>query len=279
MPQGNPLQKYFRQPKIYVSFPSQGSYYPPNSFSGNSSNAPIFGMTGMDEILMKTPDALFNGESTVKVIESCCPYVKDAWKMPSIDVDYILIAIRIATYGNEMDVSHRCPNCQSVNDYSINLNTVLSYLQNQTYDGKIEIGDLVITIRPLTYEEVTRFNVENYKLQKMLYQLSKLESSGNEEQTLQKQDDIYKRIAEMQIELFEISIENVQLPDVKVEDFEMISEWIRNSDKESYKKIKEKLEFNKRQWDIPQQDVQCPECSYASKIQINMDQANFFARG
>lgn len=279
MVQGNPLQKYFRQPKIYVALPSKGVYYTDGSFNGNSANVAVFGMTGMDEILMKTPDALFSGESSVKVIESCCPAIKDAWKMPSIDVDCLLVAIRIATYGNEMEVGHRCPNCQSYNDYTIDLNKVLGYLSEQTYDGKIHIGDLTITIRPLIYQEVTKFNVENYKLQKMLYQLSKLENSGNEEQTLQTQDDIYKRIAEMQIELFEISIENVQLPDVVVDDMEMIAEWIRNSDKEFYKKIKEKLEANKRQWDIPEQDVECPECNHQSKIIITMDQSSFFAKG
>lgn len=279
MAQGNPLQKYFRQPKIYIALPSKGAYYDENSLVGSSDNVPIFGMTGMDEILMKTPDALFNGESTVKVVESCCPYIKDAWQMPSIDVDCLLISIRIATYGNEMDVTHRCPNCQSYNDYSIDLGQVLAYLSEQTYDCRISIGELTLTLRPLKYEEVTRFNVENYKLQKMLYQLSKVEASGNEEQTLKTQDDIYKRIAEMQVELFEISIVNVQVPDGLVTDKEMISEWIRNSDKDFYKKIKEKLEANKRQWDIPEQDVECPECKHQSKIVLTMDQANFFGKG
>lgn len=279
MTQVNPLQKYFRQPKIYIALPSKGVFYTQDDFQGNSANVPIFGMTGMDEILMKTPDALFNGESTVKVIESCCPYIKNAWNIPSIDVDCLLVAIRIATYGNEMDVTHRCPNCQSMNDYTIDLGQIMAYLSAQNYDGKIDIGDLIISIRPLKYSEVTKFNVENYKLQKMLYQLSKMESSGNEEQTLQTQDDIYKRIAEMQIELFEISIENVQLPEVLVNDPEMISEWLRNSDKEFYRKIKEKLESNKRQWDLPERDVECPECKHQSKITITMDQANFFARG
>lgn len=279
MSQGNPLQKYFRQPKIYIDLPSKGIYYDAGSLTGSNNNIPIFGMTGMDEILMKTPDALFNGESTVKVVESCCPHIKDAWKMPSIDVDCLLIAIRIATYGANMDVVHRCPNCQSLNDYTVDLNKILGYLSEQNFDGKISIDELTITIRPLKYEEVTRFNVENYKLQKMLYQLSKLESSGNEEQTLKTQDDIYKRISEMQVELFETSIETIQIPDGVVSDPKLISEWIRNCDKDFYKQIKQKLESNKRQWDIPEQDVECPECSHKSKIVITMDQANFFDRG
>jgi hypothetical protein len=61
-------------------------------------------MTTKDEITLKTPDALLNGQGVVNVIESCCPAIKDAWAMPSIDVDATLIAIRIASYGNQMDL-------------------------------------------------------------------------------------------------------------------------------------------------------------------------------
>ena len=42
--------------------------------------------------MMKTPDALVNGETTVEVIQSCMPNIKDAWKIPVIDLDVILIA-------------------------------------------------------------------------------------------------------------------------------------------------------------------------------------------
>ena len=50
----------------------------------------------VDEIIFKTPDALFNGEATVRVVESCCPYIKDAKDMPSIDVDALLVAIHLS---------------------------------------------------------------------------------------------------------------------------------------------------------------------------------------
>jgi hypothetical protein len=50
----NPLQQYFRQPKIFINLPSQGVYNKPGSIQGEVSNMPVFGMTGMDEILMKT---------------------------------------------------------------------------------------------------------------------------------------------------------------------------------------------------------------------------------
>ena len=100
----NPLQKYFRQPKVFISLPSKGLFYPEGALQGDHNNAPIFGMTGMDEIIFKTPDALFNGEATVKVVESCCPYIKDAKDMPSIDVDALLVA---GTYTHMPSMQYR----------------------------------------------------------------------------------------------------------------------------------------------------------------------------
>jgi hypothetical protein len=69
----NPLQQYFRQPKIFINLPSQGIYSKEGSIQGEVNNMPVYGMTGMDEIIVKTPDALLSGESTVKVVQSCCP--------------------------------------------------------------------------------------------------------------------------------------------------------------------------------------------------------------
>ena len=71
----NPLKQYFRQPKIYITLPSKGVFYSPDDISGLFENIPIYGMTGMDEIILKTPDALMSGESTVKIVQSCCPTI------------------------------------------------------------------------------------------------------------------------------------------------------------------------------------------------------------
>ncbi len=275
----NPLQRYFRQPKIYISLPSKGLFYAPGALQGDYNNVPIFGMTGMDEIFMKTPDALFNGEATVKVIESCCPYVKDGFGIPSIDVDALLVAIRIATYGNSMDVTHTCPSCSTENEFEVNLQTILDYLTNLTFDGVIQIDDLKITIRPLHYKEITKFNMENYKLQKMLYQLGKAETLGDEEAVKKVEDEIYKRISEMQVELFITSIDSVQLPEGIVDDPEQIAEFIQNSDRAFFKRIKDKLETNKETWSLPKQHVKCTNCGHESEAEITLDQANFFDKG
>jgi len=110
VPSTNPLKNYFRQPKLFLSLPSKGKYYPEGSLEvSESGEYPVFSMTAKDELSLKTPDALINGQSTVDVIQSCIPSIKNAWKMPSLDLDAALIAIRIATYGEMMTVSTKVP--------------------------------------------------------------------------------------------------------------------------------------------------------------------------
>jgi C4-type Zn-finger protein len=178
-----------------------------------------------------------------------------------------------------MELTHTCPQCSTENEFVVNLGKVIEYFNSISFDGKIKIDDLTINIRPLKYSEITRFNMENYKLQKMLYQLSTAENAGDDEQMKKIQDDIYKRISEMQIELFLTSIENVQIGNDTVDDPAMIDEWLKNSDREFFKRIKDKLEANKAQWDMPKQDIKCSSCGHESKVEVTLDQSNFFVRG
>ena len=102
----NPLKKYFRQPKIYLKLPSGGEFYNSNELDmPENSEVPVYPMTAKDELLFKTPDALINGQATVDVIKSCIPNIRNPWSMPSIDMDAVLIAIRLATYGEKMTIS------------------------------------------------------------------------------------------------------------------------------------------------------------------------------
>ena len=42
-------------------------------------------------------------------IKSCVPNLKDPWKMVNYDTDTILLAIRLATYGETMDLNFIVP--------------------------------------------------------------------------------------------------------------------------------------------------------------------------
>jgi hypothetical protein len=78
-------------------------------------------MTAKDELAFKTPDALLNGQAMVDVIQSCFPNIKNAWVAPMVDLDTIMIAIRLATYGEKMPFTHKVPGTDEEVEYEIDL--------------------------------------------------------------------------------------------------------------------------------------------------------------
>ncbi len=271
----NPLQKYFRQPKLSVGLPSKGIFAAPDTINGDPSHLTVFAMTGMDEILLKTPDALFTGESTVKVIESCCPSIKDGWSVSSIDLDHLLIAIRIATYGNTMTLEHTCANCGTENEYDVDLGPMIDHFDQSEYKSNVEMGEITIKLRPLTYKEMTFYNLENFKLQKQLIQAAQNFDNEENQKTI---NSLYAQVADIQTQMLMSSVEKVIIPDGVVDNQQYIKEWLANSETEMFEKIKECIEENRKHWKIPSVPVQCTNCGTAANLEITMDQANFFVR-
>jgi hypothetical protein len=270
----NPLQQYFRQPKIYVRLPSLGVYNKPGSIDGNVENMPVSGMTGMDEILLKTPDALISGDSTVKVIQSCCPGIKDAWDVSNLDIDALLVAVRNATYGNNLEVVNTCKNCGALSDYDIDLGKILDHFSSCSYDAKVIVGDLTIKLRPLTYKEVTNFNLENFTIQK---RLAKTIDMDNEDEKQKMLTEVFKELGLLQNKVFIAGVEQVETPAGVVNEYAYIKEWLENTDRSTFEALKDHITKNNQVWKIPPYPCKCNECGHEDTFTIEMDQANFFA--
>jgi hypothetical protein len=270
----NPLKKYFRQPKVYVGLPSGGIYNKPGTIIDDPSNMAIFGMTGMDEILLKTPDALLSGEGTVKVIESCCPTIKDAWDLSLLDLDLLLTAIRIATFGNSMSVTHTCPHCKSINDYDIDLGNIINHYNNCKYDNKVVLKDISLLIKPLTYRDWTKYQLKNFNVQRQLQQAINLNS---EEEQAKIVTELFEQVSAMQNELMMLQIDTVQTPDASVNQREFIEEWLVNAESTIFDSIKVHIEQNREAWAMPKISVNCDNCGETNHVQVNLDQSNFFA--
>ena len=136
----NPLRQYFRRPAVHIKLPSNGRYYDSTVIEmPESGELPVFPMTAIDDITAHTPDALFNGSAVTDIIKSCIPNIKDPWKINSIDLDAILIAIRNASGDGKMDVESTCPKCNSTFPYSINLMAILSQIKSGNYNDSLQV--------------------------------------------------------------------------------------------------------------------------------------------
>jgi hypothetical protein len=271
----NPLQQFFRQPKVYIKLPSRAAYAAPGSFQGDPANVPVYGMTGMDEIVLKTPDSLLSGESTVQVIESCIPAVKDAWEVSIMDINVIFAALRIATFGNAMSVVHTCSKCTSENEYDLDLSKIIEYFTTVQYDNKVVLKDLVIRIRPLTYRQSTDFNLRNFRLQQKLRQTDEIQDRTQQQQII---NDLFKELSIIQSDLYKASVESVEVADKVVTEGSFINEWLNNCDKSIYDAIKAQIEANREQLKNPTYPVKCDSCGTEVNLSVELDQSNFFER-
>jgi hypothetical protein len=271
----NPLAQYFRQPKLYIKLPSQGRFYPPDSLdvSTNGEYA-VYAMTAKDELMFKTPDALLTGQSTVEVIKSCVPAIVDPWKMPTLDVDAVLMAIRIATYGENMEIESNCPACQAENAYEVDINKWLAVLSNIDYVSEIKFDPLTIHIRPYTYQEITKTSLKQFEQQRIFAVIN--DEKMSDEEKLKLFGESFVKITALTVDIVAGCIDHIDTPDGTVDDQEMIKEFVNNASKELFEKISNHVTAMKNRNDLKPIDAKCTACSHEFKVPITMDQANFF---
>lgn len=278
MNQTNPLRQYFRQPTIYVRLPSGGKNYPPGTLNMPATGElPVYPMTAIDEITYRTPDALFNGQATVNVIQSCVPDIKDGWAVPSIDVDTLLIAIRIATYGHDMPFETACPKCKHESERSIDLRLVLDSLRAADYSKTIRTGDIEIYFKPLNYKNINDNNALQYENQKLLNLLP--DSDVPEPEKLSALSDALKKITDITINALSQSIATIKTPQALVSEPEFIQEFLTNCDRQVFNKIRDFIVDLKTQSEMQPLKITCDQCQHEYEQAITLDMASFFASG
>lgn len=151
----NPLLRYYRIPKLYTKLPSGMRWYTGlNVNTSVNQEIAIYPMSALDHITIKTPDALLNGEAMLNVIKNCVPDFPDPKQLVEPDINTIILAIRIATIGNTLEMDATCPNCQHENHYGIDLQPIL---ETQTYiDDPCEINfdnELKVFLRPYNMQQ------------------------------------------------------------------------------------------------------------------------------
>ena len=272
----NPLKQYFRQPAIYIKLPSQGKYYSPDALNPSiTGEYPVYPMTAIDEITYRTPDAMFNGQATVNVIQSCVPDIKNAWQTPAMDMDTLLVAIRVASYGHEMEFSSQCPACQATSERSLDLRLVLDSLQAPDYSQCIKHGDMEIFLKPMTYKNLTDNSQMQYENQKLLQMLPGSETTESDK--INAMGAALLKITEVTIKALSQSVAMVKTPTAMVSEPEFIEEMLNNCDRTLFNQIRDQIIALKNVAEMKPLHLACDECNHEYDQQLTMDMSSFFA--
>ena len=274
MSENNPLKQYFRRPSIYFKLPSGGAYYksdvvdiPPNG------ELPVYPMTAIDEMTVRTPDGLFNGAAVVELVKSCVPNIIDPWKLNNVDLDAVIVAIKAASGDGSMTIGSECPSCKEQNEYEINLLPILAKSVFVDYTDTLKVRELEIKFRPLIYAETNKNGLDQFKIQKTLMTLNDYEDNDEKSKLM---SDTLLQLNDLITHIVADTIDYIQTPEVRVTEKAFIIEFLNNCDRESGTLIREKSVELRSKNELDPVGIKCPSCQHEYKQKIELNVTDFF---
>lgn len=210
----NPLINTLRTrvPGETFRLPSGGLFYSNGELADDVKNGEVhvYPMTTVDEITLKSPDKLLSGDSVLEVIKRCVPQVHKPECLLSKDVDYLMICLRLMSYGETVEVNyqHNCKEAK-MHTYQSELRPFVKTakpIDPTTKDIAFKVitpGQQVVLLRPPLFTNTMQLYNVNFQAAKEMISLE-----------------------EMEMRLLDIISDTiVQVDDVH--DLSLIREWIR----------------------------------------------------
>jgi len=230
----------------------------------------------MDEILTRTPDALFNGSAVAQLFQSCVPNIKDPWVVPQVDIDMLFTAIRIASYGHNMEMSVTCPKCNEAQDFELDLRQVIDQYGVPDFDKTLKFSDLEVYFRPLNYHEISQSAQKQFEQQKKI-QLTANAENVTDQDKLKVMSEALEEVTKMTMTTMVESIAGVSSEGQYIEDRKQITEFMENIDRTMYSKIRDHLSEVRSKGEMKPLTITCKECNHQFEQPFTLDMSNFFA--
>lgn len=256
----NPLLEKVQIPGERFRLPSSGLFYEDDELDESVKDGEIFinPMTAMDELVLKSPDKLLSGESVVEVITRCLPEVRKPQQLLAKDVDYILMALRMVSYGPTVDITqaHDCDDAKE-HSYSISIRPLLQRTKPidptavKKYHLEISTG------------QVVKLNPPRYYSTMKLYQIFGL------------QEEEGANLEEMSISLLENVSEMIRSVDGHTDRNDII-EWLKTVRVGDVESISHKI-TELSDWGLdPTFNVECKDCGKEMTVSVPVNPIAFF---
>ena len=271
----NPLKQYFRRPAVYIKLPSNGVGYPAGALDlPENGEVPIYPMTAIDDITARTPDALYNGSAVADIIKSCVPNIIDPWKINNIDLDAILIAIRSASGDGKMDIETTCPKCEEISNFAVDLVRMLTQLKSGDYEKTLQVNELGIKFKPLTYKEINHASIGQIEVQRAF---SMIDSIQNETEKSAKMKEALTRVTTLTMEILSQAIEYIETPTNRVNEKEYILDFLKNCDRKTFEMIRDHIIALREVSEIKPLKIKCQHCEHEYEQPFTLNMSDFFA--
>lgn len=255
----NPLLKKIKKknPGQVFRLPSKGKFYTEGELNTDVDGGEVLvqPMSTLDEIYFRTPDMLYQGTSTTKVIERCIPQIEKPGRLLSKDIDYLICCLRFVSYGEHFTVlfDHNCKEDSKNHEYVLKITDFLK--KTKEFDDELlsklefEVENFVFKTQFIRYDDMISFN-----------------------QSLSGKEDDPESIYESFIQNLLVSI--VSIDDIDDED--MIEEAVREMPRSLQMKIAQKIN-EANTWGVDfTQSVKCKDCGGTVEVPVTINPISFF---
>ena len=189
-------------------------------------------------------------------------------------VNSVLISIRIASYGHEMEIASSCPSCKETSDYSIDMRNVLDNIARPNYGQTVKLGDIEVFFRPLTLQQQTQVGQDQFETQRMI--AAAQESSESDQAKIQAMSEVMKKINQVTVKALAFGISGIRSPQAFVTEDEHITEFLTHCDRLTFSTIRDHAVSLRSSSDLRPMKIICSHCQHEYEQSIELNMSNFF---
>ena len=289
----NTLSNFYRIPKISINLPSGSDFYSKDEVElGMDGSLPIRAMTARDELMLKSPDALLNGEALVHIIKSCVPEIKNVKKLLAPDVEAILLGIFHGSYGPKLKFESECtnPECKHVNNFEVVIRQLLDSSAQIDIPKIIELetgipdSKLRAYITPYTFETNTKHQLTVFHHNKMLQVMAS--DDIDDMKKLDTFNECFAKIVELKFENAVNCIKKIEIIQLVngeeqitvIDEYDQLKDFIFNAERAMIDPITTAID----QLNVSGIDkvfkAQCSKCEHEWSTAVEFNPISFFVR-
>lgn len=265
MTQSNLLEAYFRQPKVPVKLPSKGLWNHPGFFDlASDGSLAVCAMTAEDELNLKNPDLLMNGEAVALLLSSCVRGIKgDTRSLIMPDVNALMLAIKLASSNDSLDFKAVCPECKNEIQVERSISTVLEKIEFLNSEYSVTLRSRVkLFLSPHNFRTAMKQVLAEFEIQKLLQYAERFDTMTPEEKA-ETVGGSMRRASQLRFEFIADAVQRAVLPDgAVVEDRDMIYEFLRQLEADEARTLKDRITAINNTGISTTQYIKCDKCEH-----------------
>jgi hypothetical protein len=201
--------------------------------------------------------------------------------MPASDVDIVLIAIRIATYGPSMTVTSSVPNTGTKQDHEIDLQSLFDRVNKEQVSNQLLLENgIKVVVRPNNYQQLSLIRRQTFEKQRLARTINDAKIDDKDKQ--EEFNKIFAELTKMNVESLVNNIEAIELPDGVIQSRDDINTFVNNVDLKFVNAVRAKVESMAKLGAVPPFTVESPEedvekgAPKTYNVPIMFDNSDFF---